>query len=59
MVRECTAIATGEHAKAFVEAFAQLFGAEHLHPRRRELDREWNAVQSPADVGDDRRSVVG
>ena len=59
LARKRVAAAAGEHAEALVEPLAQLLQAEHLDARRRQLDRERNAVQAPADVGDDRRVFVG
>ena len=37
----------------------KLLRAEHLHARRGKFDRKRNAVEPPADVGDDRRVLVG
>ena len=59
MARQRAAIAAGEHTKPLVDPFAQLFWTEHLHPRSGQLDRQRNAVQPPADVGDNRRVLVG
>ncbi|MGA8797130.1 MAG: hypothetical protein WB526_08750, partial [Candidatus Cybelea sp.] len=33
--------------------------AQDLHPSRSKFDRERNAVQPPANVGNDRRGIVG
>ena len=57
--RQDVAAAAGEHAEALVEPLAQLARAEHLDARRGELDGERDAVEPPADVGDDRRVLVG
>lgn len=47
--------AAGEQAKAFIEARRDLLGSHHAHPRRRELDRQGDAVQIVADLRDRRR----
>ena len=42
----------GQQAEAIVEPLADLIDREHLDPRGRELDRQRNAIEPPADLGD-------
>ena len=59
LARQRGAAAAGQHAKTLVEFLRQLSGRENLYPRRRQLDRQRDAVEPPADLRDDRRALVG
>jgi len=41
-----------QQSEPVVETRANLLDREHLHARRRQFDREWNSVESPADLAD-------
>src|SRR5215472_19192045 len=49
------ATAPGQQAKAIVEPRRDLLWRQDPGARRRQLDRQWNPVQPPADLGDGRR----
>jgi hypothetical protein len=44
--------------KLIIQADEQLFGLQHLQPRRRQFDRQRNALQPQANLRDDRRGRV-
>src|SRR4029450_3773562 len=50
--------ARSEYVEALVEARTQTFDAEKRQARRRELDREWDAIESTANL-DGSRSIRG
>jgi hypothetical protein len=50
--------ARGEQGQALLEALGDPAGGQKAHLRRRELDREREALEAPADVGDVRRVVL-
>jgi hypothetical protein len=50
VARQRAARAAGQESEAIVEASPDLVQREHLHPCRRQLDGEGDAVQAPADV---------
>jgi hypothetical protein len=50
--------APGQQAESIVEPRRDLLDREHLHPARRELDRERDPVQPVADLGHPRRVLV-
>jgi len=52
-------VSTGEESEALVELLRQLLRREYLHARGRKFDREGNAVETPADLGDVGRVLVG
>ena len=51
--------AAGEQPEPIVERAGDLLGRQGLDPCRGELDREWNPVQSPADLDDRVRVLRG
>ena len=57
--RQSVAASAGQHPEPLVEPFAELARTERPHPRCRKFDGKGNAVEPPADVGHDRRVLVG
>ena len=51
VARQRRAATVGQQAKTIVQARGQPFDTEHRRARRRQLDRQGNAVQAPADRG--------
>jgi hypothetical protein len=50
--------AAGQQAESIVEPFQQRLGREQLDPRGGQLDRQWQAIQPPADLRQ-RRRILG
>ena len=59
LARQRRAIAAGEDAEALVSRSARLWTRHGLDARRGEFDRERDAVETAADIDDDRRIGVG
>jgi hypothetical protein len=59
LARHGRAVAAGEQGKAVSESLAKRLEREHVHARGGQLDREGNAVEPAAEVGDDRRAFRG
>jgi hypothetical protein len=59
LARQPIAALLREETKALVQHRRQLLETQHRHSRRRQLDRERNSVEAPADFGDCGRIVVG
>ena len=51
--------AAGQQLQSVLEPPERLLGREQLHPGCGELDREWQAVQPRADLGDGRSVLAG
>ena len=58
LVARQRAAAAGEQAKAIIQPRGNLGHRQHRHARRRQLDRQRDAVEAPADLRD-RRGVAG
>ena len=54
LARQRGATATGQQPEAVVQPRGNLFHHEHAHPRRRQLDRQRNAIEPRADLGERR-----
>ena len=59
LTRRCREAAGGKQAQALVQRCGEFRQAEQRHPRGRQLDRQRDAVQLPADVDHRRHVVVG
>ncbi len=52
MARQRILTSRGEYVESRTKVFAQLIWTENGYARRSKLDRKWNAVQPPANLGD-------
>ena len=59
LARQRGPAAAGEQAEAVVELGQDLLDPQHAGARRRQLERQRDAVEPPADLGDGRRVGVG
>jgi hypothetical protein len=59
LARQRGDVAVGEHAQRLAELGGDPLGPERLDARGGELDRQWNAVEPRADLGNERRVRLG
>jgi hypothetical protein len=57
MARQDGARATGKQVKTIIQARGDLFGTQSFYPRGGQFDRQRDAVEAVANLGDNRRVV--
>ena len=59
LARQDVTAAAGEHAEPLIQTSTQFGRPQNRNARGGQFDRECNTVEAAADVGDDRRRLVG